>query len=45
MLGVDILNFNKALDKANIILKKDIETLEIVLVAHVLTPRGYDNPI
>lgn len=45
MLGVDILNFNKALDNANIILEKNIETLEIVLVAHVLTPRGYDNPI
>lgn len=45
MSGADILNLYKSLENANIITKKNIDKVEIVLVAHVLNPRGHDSLI
>lgn len=39
------MDFTKALPYANDTLKINIESFEIVLVAHVLAPRGHDNLI
>lgn len=39
------MDFTKALQNANDTLKINIEAFEIVLVAHVLSPRGHDNLI
>jgi hypothetical protein len=35
--------FKEALDNANAILRKYYYSLDVVLVAHVLEPRGHDN--
>lgn len=37
------MNFHKALQNANDILIGNIESIDIVVVAHVLAPRGHDN--
>jgi D-alanine-D-alanine ligase len=40
-----ILNFKIALQKSKKLLNSCIESLDVVLVAHVLSPRGWDNPL
>lgn len=39
------MDFKKALRNANILLGKSMETLDVVLLAQVVEPRGHDNPL
>ena len=39
------MNLKNALKNAAELLDKNIDKLDIILVAHVLAPRGYDNPL
>ncbi|WP_315111399.1 ATP-grasp domain-containing protein [Clostridium intestinale] len=39
------MNFDKVINSLSNTINRSIKSLEIVIVAHVLTPRGHDNPI